>query len=76
MPGQRLKVQVPESGVPGKSFVVSVPAPPDPKATNLANKNSTNIFTKEAKEILDLYSKAYDNWIDMEGKSTSRSICF
>jgi len=66
VPGQRLKVQVPENGVPGKSFVVSVPVPSKP--TQSQNSSDGNIFSKEAKEILDQYSKAYDDWIEMEAK--------
>jgi len=63
VPGQKLRVKVPESGIPGGKFVVSLPAPESRQPTLSANN-----FTKEAKEALDDYSRAYDEWIEAKAR--------
>jgi len=63
-PSQKLKVQIPDTCKPGKSFKVSVPMPKISKAPG----NAQNKFAKDVTETLDEYSKAYDEWCLAEAK--------
>jgi len=61
VPDQKLRVKIPSSTLPGGKFVVSVPGmcPSSPNVNN---------FSRDAKEALDDYSRAYDEWIEAEAR--------
>ncbi len=63
IPGQRLKVKIPENKVAGETFQVTVPLPEVKSGRKAENK-----FTKECIDALDKYSTAYDDWLQAEGK--------
>ena len=63
VPGQKLKVKIPKKAdMEKRNFVVSIPAP---KVTAELQENS---FSQEYKEALQVYSCAYDDWCNAEGK--------
>jgi hypothetical protein len=61
VPGQKLRVKVPKNASSGSKFVVSVPVP------NAANPDvDNNKWSREAQDLLDEYSHAYDDWCHAE----------
>jgi len=63
VPGQKLKVKIPKKAdMEKRNFVVSIPAP------KVMAELQENNFSKEYKEALQIYSCAYDDWCDAEGK--------
>lgn len=60
--GQKLRVKVPKNAKPGSKFVVSVPVPvkANPDVDN-------NKWPREAQDLLDEFSHAYDEWCHAEG---------
>ncbi len=64
MPGQKLKVRIPEKAdFEKRCFIVSVPAPKEDD-----NEKKENNLPRDLKEALFEYSNAYDNWTDAECK--------
>mmetsp|Transcript_20513 Transcript_20513/g.30831 ORF Transcript_20513/g.30831 Transcript_20513/m.30831 type:complete len:504 (+) Transcript_20513:113-1624(+) len=59
--GQKLRVKVPKNAKPGGKFVVSVPVPvkANPDVDN-------NKWPREAQDLLDEFSRAYDDWCHAE----------
>lgn len=62
VPGQRLKVKIPDNTPPGGSFKVTVPVQPPADDDTDYNKLSRAFY-----DTLDDYARAYDDWCDAEG---------
>eukprot|EP00980_Cylindrotheca_fusiformis_P000711 scaffold168_cov124-Cylindrotheca_fusiformis.AAC.11 len=58
-PDQRLRVKVPKDCAPGSTFKVTVPVKQPDESDNTADHNK---FSKEFKDLLDDYARAYDVW--------------
>lgn len=65
IPGQRLRVNVPEGTYPGETFTVSVPVP---QATEPDDDTDHNKFDRDFQDTLDEYARAYDEWCQHEGE--------
>lgn len=62
VPGQKLKVKIPNSASPGGKFVVSVPMPEVSRSSNTTQNN----IPREIRDRLDEYSQVYDDWCAAE----------
>mmetsp|Transcript_18100 Transcript_18100/g.20866 ORF Transcript_18100/g.20866 Transcript_18100/m.20866 type:complete len:667 (-) Transcript_18100:13-2013(-) len=60
--GQKLRVKIPAKSKPGSKFVVSVPVPVKSINTDVDN----NKWPREAQDLLDEFSHAYDDWCHAE----------
>jgi len=69
--GQRLRVKIPDNYHAGSKFHVTVPtrSSEETKQSNSSsNAIDANNFPRDCKDVLDDYSRAYDEWIDAESR--------